>query len=459
MASDASVISTAPPLSGNLRFRLSLMMFLEFFIWGAWLPVSFGLFPAMGFDETQQSLLHICFPISAILAMFFGNQFVDRNFAAEKFLALSHLLGGGALLAFGALAWQSFQPDAAPANFYIFLALMAVHCLFYVPTISVTNTLAFANVNDPQRDFGTLRLFGTIGWILASWPFVFILVDWAKVPDMAAAGGVIGWLGKALGTPLEGRALSQGTSWAFMTGGLGALLLGVFSFSLPHTPPKKIHEPGKSLAWVEAFSYLKKPFLLVLFFTTWIDATVHDGFFYYANSYLQHVGVPSNWTQVAMSVGQIAEILTMYSLGYVLSKLGWRYTMIIGILGHTLRFGLWALAPNPYVAVSMNLAHGICYAFYFATLYILVDEYFPKDARTSAQGLFNFLILGMGPLTSRLVWGRLQALFTTGDTIENKVVNWSQLLLVPAGAAFFAAILLLLFFHPPKSSGSIKVSH
>src|SRR6185436_2829901 len=193
-------------------------------------------------------------------------------------------------------------------------------------------------------------------------------------------------------------------------------------------------EGDNSLAWLEAMKFLAYPFIFVLFVVTFIDATVHDGFFFYAFTYLGKVGVPSNWIQPAMSVGQIAEIATMAFLGYVLKNLGWRYTMILGILGHTARFAVFALVPNPYCAVAVNVLHGICYAFFFATLYILVDEVFPKDARTSAQGLFNFLILGLGPIASRYIWPALQREYTS----KEGVVEYSKLLLYPSGAALIA---------------------
>jgi hypothetical protein len=433
--------------------RLSVMMFLEFFIWGAWLPPSFGYFGAgaLGFDEWQQFGLNIAFPVSAIIAMFFGNQFVDRNFAAEKFLAFSHFVGGLAMLGFGYLAWTAFQTGGTVPNYWLFFACMAIHCLFYVPTISVTNTIAFANIQDAQNDFGKVRLWGTIGWIAASWPFIFILADWAKIPSMDQAGGFVNWLGAALGTSLSGQALNQGKAWAFLAAGIASIVLAAFSLGLPHTPPKPAVDAEKSLAWLEAMKLLRYPFLFVLFIVTYIDATVHDGFFYFAFTYLGKVGVPSNWIQPAMSVGQIAEIATMAFLGVVLKKLGWRTTMIIGILGHTVRFAVFAFVPNPVAAVAVNVLHGVCYAFFFATLYILVDEVFPKDARTSAQGLFNFLILGLGPITARYVWPALEK----ANTVDG-VVNYNPLLLYPSGAAFVAAILLLLFFHPPKSTAEME---
>jgi hypothetical protein len=443
----------------GVRWKLSVMMFLEFLIWGAWLPQSFGFFGkgGLGFETWQTQLLNCAFPVAAIIAMFAANQFVDRNFSAERFLAFSHLIGGLTMLAFGYLAWDYFREataETAPPNFWIFFALMAVHCFFYVPTFSVVNTMAFANLADPQRDFGPVRLWGTIGWIAVSWPFIFILTDWANVPSREAAGSFLDWLGAVFGTPLKGQALNQGKSWAFLVAGIASLMLAAFSLTLPHTPPRPAAKGDNSLAWLEAMKLLKQPFLLVLFIVTFIDATVHDGFFFYAFTYLEKVGVPSNWVQPAMSVGQIAEIATMAFLGYVLKTFGWRTTMVIGILGHAARFAVFALVQDPIAAVAINVVHGICYAFFFATLYIFVDEFFPKDARTSAQGLFNFLIFGMGPLASRIIWDPLQKVFTVDGTII-----YSQLLLIPSGAAIVAALLLVFFFHPPAKPVPKTIGH
>ena len=160
-----------------IRLKLILMMVLEFFIWGAWFPLIFGYLPSLGFSAGEQSWILNAFPIAAIVGMFFSNQFADRNFAAEKFLAVSHLIGGVAMLS---LAYtQSFWP---------FFCAMLVHCLLYVPTISITNSIAFAHMKDPQKEFGIVRMGGTIGWILAAWPFTFILVDWDKVHAAAPDG-------------------------------------------------------------------------------------------------------------------------------------------------------------------------------------------------------------------------------------------------------------------------------
>src|ERR1700736_364798 len=139
--------------TSNTQLKLIVMMVLEFFIWGAWLPLIFGYLPSLKFSPAEQGLILNAFPIAAIVGMFFSNQFADRNFSAERFLAFSHLVGGLAMLGLSQVT-----------SFPLFFALMLVHCLFYVPTISITNSVAFANMKDPQREFGLVRVGGTIGW-------------------------------------------------------------------------------------------------------------------------------------------------------------------------------------------------------------------------------------------------------------------------------------------------------
>jgi nucleoside transporter len=430
-----------------IRTRLSIMMFLEFFIWGAWYPLVFGYLPAIGFDGNQQFLVLAGFNVAAIVAMFFSTQFADRNFAAERFLAVSQLIGGVSMLAL-----------AATKSFWPFLIFMYLHCLLYVPTISITNSIAFANIKDPQRDFGLVRLWGTIGWIAASWPFVFLLVDWNMVNALQRSGHVpnfISWLGAVLGTPKTGAALVQATTYTFFVAGIASLVLAAFSLLLPHTPPKPAAKGESQLAWLEAAKLLKVPFMLVLFVVTFIDATVHQFYFFWTGRYLMSIGIPGNWVMPAMSVGQFAEIGTMAVLGAFLKRLGWRWTMTIGIMGHCVRFAVFALLPYPAPAVAVNVLHGICYAFFFATVYIFVDEFFPKDARSSAQGLFNLLILGLGPLVGNFLGPRLGSYFSHKASDGTDIVNFSQMFLIPSGAALIAAIILMLLFHPPAKAVTV----
>ncbi|MDB6120618.1 MAG: yegT, partial [Verrucomicrobiaceae bacterium] len=200
-----------------------------------------------------------------------------------------------------------------------------------------------------------------------------------------------------------------------------------------------------------------KPFLLILFIVTFIDATIHNGYFLMANGFLKSVGIKPEWVMPVMSIGQIAELLTMAMLGKALTRLGWKTTMIIGILGHAARYAVFAYMPTSQpMIIAVQVLHGICYAFFFATLYIFIDAAFPKDVRSSAQGLFNLLVLGLGDLSAKWLFFPLQASLTVDG-----VTNYKQLFLVPTGMALVAAVLLLFFFSPPKelSTKDIEVGH
>ena len=394
------------------RFKLFLMMVLEIAIWGAWQVQIFNYMPMLKFEQWQQNLAGSMFGIASVVGIFFSNQFADRNFSAEKFLAFSHLVGGLALI--GAAFAKDFTP---------FFLCFLLYGLFYVPTISVTNAVAFAHLKDPARDFGLVRMGGTVGWIVVSWPLIFLLSANSTVTEMR---------------------------WIFLVAAIISFALAAFSLTLPHTPPKKAGEgAAESLAWLEAVKLLGVPYVLILFIVTLIDSTIHNGYFVLIGGFLRNtIKIPDNWINAITTIGQVAEIVTMVILGGVLKKIGWKWTMILGILGHCLRFATFAFFDKPeYQAliVAVQVLHGICYAFFFATLYIFVDAVFPKDIRTSAQGLFNLLVLGAGLVIANFWFGSLKALWTDA----NGVVNYHKLFLVPTGLAVAAMLLLLLFFKPP----------
>jgi nucleoside transporter len=402
-------------MNSHIKLKLFLMMVLEFFIWGAWLPLIWGYMgkDGLNFTGSQTALVGSAFAIASIVGIFFSNEFADRKFAAEKFMAFSHLVGGLAILG------MFFVKD-----FPTFFGLMLVHSLLYVPTISVANSLAFANVRDAAKDFGFVRMGGTVGWILASWPLYFILQGKVGVEAAMAAKNI------------------------FLVAGIASLLLSAYSLSLPHTPPKPSTNAADRFAWLKAGKFLALPFLAVLFVVTFIDATIHNGYFVMAGGFLGKAGIKPENIMPVMSIGQIAEILTMLGLAVVLSKLGWRVTMILGILGHAARFAVFAFCPdNTNLLIAVQVLHGICYAFFFATVYIFIDEAFPKDVRSSAQGLFNLLILGLGDLAAKWIFIPLAEHYTVDG-----VTDYKSLFLVPTGLALAAAVLLALCFRP-KSFG------
>lgn len=404
--------STTPP-PGK---KLFIMMILEFFIWGAWLPLIWGYMgkDGLNFTDIQITWVGSAFAIASVIGIFFSNQFADRNFEAQKFMAFSHLVGGLAILA---MYWAT--------SFPVFFGLMLIHSLFYVPTISVSNSIAFTHLKDATKEFGLVRMGGTIGWILAAWPLYFVLQGKSGAEAVAASRNI------------------------FLVSGVASLALAVFSLGLPHTPPRPAGNGDGRFAWLRAAKFLSKPFLLVLFIVTFIDSTIHNGYFLMAGGFLgsKVVGIKPEWIMPVMSIGQIAEILTMAVLGMVLARLGWKTTMILGILGHAARFGIFAFMPTSQpMIIAVQVLHGICYAFFFATLYIFIDAAFPKDVRSSAQGLFNLLVLGLGDLAAKWFFIPLQGKLTAADGS----VDYHGLFLWPTGLALGAAVLLLFAFWPPK---------
>jgi len=410
------VSSLTPSPVQSSRGSLFVMMALEIAIWGAWQIKIFPYMGMLGFTAGQQAWVGSLFGIAALVGMFFSNQFADRNFSAERFLAFSHVVGGCALIA------TSFA-----TTFPVFFTFFLIYNLFYVPTLSVTNSLAFANLKDPAKDFGFVRMGGTVGWIVVSWPFIFLLGDAADAHQ---------------------------TRWVFIVAAIISFVLAGFSLTLPHTPPKRDVQGIDRLAWLRAAKLLATPYVAILFAVTLIDAVIHNGYFIVIDSFLTHVGISPKMTMVVSSIGQVAEIVTMLALGMVLKKIGWKWTMIIGIMGHAARYGVFALFGEPnfaWLIVAVQVLHGICYAFFFATVYIFVDAVFPKDVRTSAQGLANLLILGVGMVLASQIFPRLMAAFTTSSGIPGTPVgvDYHRLFLVPTGLAILGILMLALFFKPP----------
>jgi len=401
----------------GVRARLFVMMVLQLAVWGAWAPKLFPYMGMLGFTPWQQSLVGSCWGVAAVVGIFFSNQFADRNFAAERFLALSHAISGVALVGV-----------AFSGTFWPFFACYLVYSLLYVPTLSVTNSIAFANLTNPARDFGTVRMGGTVGWVMVSWPFIFLL---------------------------GAQATAEQVRWIFLVAAIVSFAMAAYALTLPHTPPKRDAPGIDKLAWRRAVKFLGVPFVAVLFLVTFIDSVIHNGYFVMADAFLTNrVGIAGNLSMVVLSLGQLAEIVTMLILGPVLVRLGWKLTMIIGILGHAARFAVFAFfADSMPVIIAIQLLHGICYAFFFATVYIFVDAAFPKDVRSSAQGLFNLLILGVGGVAASFLFPSLISRLT-----EAGVVDYRTLFLAPTGMALVAVLLLALFFRPPER-GPAAVEH
>ena len=244
----------------------------------------------------------------------------------------------------------------------------------------------------------------------------------------------------------------------FIVSGIASLALAAFSLVLPLTPPSS--RRGEPFAPFEAIKLLARPSILVLFIVTFFDSLIHNCYYFWTSRYLKSIGLPENWIAPAMSIGQVMEVVAMAILGFLIKRLGWRRTMIFGILAQSIRFGVYALGDRDLLwpVIAVNVVHGFAYACFFAAVFIYVDENFPEDVRTSAQGLFNLMILGISQFASGFLWGGLGDYFTETSLVDGrtiKVIDYHHLFLVPFGLSLLSAVMLAVFFRPsPVGAGT-----
>lgn len=405
-------------MNGSVRVRLSVMMFLEYVIWGAWLPLLNNYLDQIGMSGDQKGWINSAFALASLVTIMIGGQLADKYFAAQRVLGVCQLFAAIAILLIPMFP-----------TFEMVMTLMLLHCVFYAPTMALTNAISFANLPD-SKDFGAIRLWGTIGWIAASVPMILLLDPGYR---------------KEFGLPPQ-----VDYSVIFYVSGAAAFALAVFSLVLPHTPPMANKEEASSFG--KALGVLTQPVMLVLFIVTFMDMIVHSAYFFFTGRFLGHLGVPSPWIMPAMSVGQIAEIFTMMILATVIKKLGWKLTLTLGILGHAVRFFVFYLCTPEmlWLAIVINVLHGVCYAFFFAAVFIYIDEHFPKDIRNNAQGLFNVAVLGIGVLIGNLVWGKVESMYTGPEPA--KALDFPGIFSVATGAALVTAVFFIIAFHPPRTS-------
>lgn len=392
-----------PPLDLGLRLRLSVMMFLEFAIWGSWFtvynlyclkPVAAG---GLGFTGTQVGSIYGTMALGAIFSTMLAGQLADRVMASEWLMAISHLLGAGLLYAMA-------QIHDYNTLWWVALA----YALVYNPTLAIANSISFANVPDATRDFPSLRVLGTIGWIA-----VGIAVSVIFPKDQQATN-----------KPL------------LLAAGLSGVL-GLFSFALPHTPPSR--KSGDPLPFLKAFKLLLEPSFGIFFAISFV-ITIALAFYYtFAGNFLESVGVKS--VAAVMTIGQGSEIVFLLMLPLALKKFGMKGVLVVGMAAWAVRYGLFAIGA-PYLLVLAGIAlHGVCFDFFLAAGFIYTDNSAPSDIRGSAQALFSFLTYGVGMWIGNLVSGKVVDACTV-----NGVVNWHRTWTAPAiGAAVCLVIFLLLW--------------
>lgn len=376
--------------------RLSLMMFLQYAVWGAWLPILGRYLSAhLHFTGGEIGLIAgTAGAVGAIFAPFIAGQLADRYFSAERFMAISMLVGG--VIQF-LLASQT--------TFLAWLCFSVAYSIIYMPTIAISNSLAFSHLRDPEHQFPPIRLWGTIGWIAVSWVFPMVWLqtglEFQSVPPFLK------------GT--ERPDVIERLADAMRLSGILSVAYGVYCFVLPHTPPKQSVE---KIAFAKAFGLLRNPGLAVLTLAALPISIIHTIYFIQTPQFLPTLaGVRDADVQPAMSIGQFSEIFILAGLGFLLRRLGFKWVLVIGTLSYVLRYLIFSLGePTPLVVASQAL-HGVCFSCFYAAAFIYVERIAPVDVRHSAQTVFGIIILGLGPLLVSPVLGKITDCSTLDTTI------------------------------------------
>ncbi|MCA9304292.1 MAG: MFS transporter [Phycisphaerales bacterium] len=423
---------------------LSLLMFFQYAVWGVWLPYLASYLGAdpivdasgartgggLGFSGAQIGwILGLAGSIGAIAAPFLAGQIADRFINAEKYLGILLIIGG--LIKFATASAHSYES---------FMLLSIGYSIAYMPTLALTNSIAFAHLENPDRSFGPVRTWGTIGWIVASnaFPLVWLQTNLhpTALPPFLA------------GTPKPDQAGLIAD--ALRVSGVGAVLYGVWAMlMLPKTPPTRSSE--HPLAFLNAFGLFTKPGLLVITIVALPIAMIHQVYFIRTSPFLEAIGFDTAYVGPIMSIGQVSEIVFLTLLGYFLKRLGFRWVLALGCLAYFLRFALFAIATEEtrWIAASSNALHGLCYGFFFAGAYIYVERVAPKDLRHSAQTVFAIIILGVGPVLAGFYNGWLS---TIGKETDGAITDWGSLWWVQGVIGLVCAVLIAAAFRMDPGS-------
>lgn len=427
---------------GN-RVRLSVMMFLQYFIWGAWF-VTLGTYLSTAKDADGNRIFSDSFvgdaygtaAIAALIAPFFVGMIADRFFSTERLLFVLHIAGGVLLYLLSGVR--------TPTLFY---AGLIAYFLAYMPTLALTNSISFHHLDDPAREFPGIRVSGTIGWIIAG----------LIVGSLFIAGQQFGLkferpfglpFAAQLGDQLGPEAKIEPTVIPMWIAAGAELLLGVFCLVLPHTPPSR-REGGQTFGDVlglDALALMKQWSFFVFVVGSFLICIPLQFYYTFTNPFLNELKVPN--AAAIQTYGQMSEIVFMLLMPLFFARLGVKWMMLVGMAAWTIRYvlfaygdagsGLWML----YIGLIL---HGVCYDFFFVTGQIYVDNKAPVHVRAAAQGFIAFVTLGLGLFVGSIVSGRVVGHYATpADAIAH---NWHSIWLVPAAMAGVVMVLFALMFH------------
>lgn len=409
--------------AGSLNTRLSVMMFLQYAIWGAWLPLFFDyLTGKRGLKPEDAGVLFAVSAIGALIAPFVFGQIADRVFSTEKLLGILHL-GGAALM------WKLGDIT----DFKMLVVFGLCYSMLYSPTMALTNSLAFHHLVDRDRDFPKVRLWGTIGWI-------------------AVGIGMGQWL---LRHYIEGnRNIADGYADSFKVASVIGALMGLYSFSLPKTPPAKGKE---TLAFAKALKYIGKQPLVTLFLVCFPVACIHQFYFVRTVDFLKNQKIETPLIDQIfgrgggpMTIGQIAEILVLALVPMFAKMTGRKTLLLIGLAAYVLRFAVFAYLPSAATVFPALALHGLCFGFVFFLSFMIIDEETPTDVRATAQSLFNLVIVGIGIIVGNLMAGWIGKAATTSAG----TTDYQKLFSIPMWIAVGCFLIILLAYPAKKKAAA-----
>ncbi|NLS96940.1 MAG: nucleoside permease [Planctomycetaceae bacterium] len=414
--------------------RFYVMMFLQYAVYGLWLPIAARFLSAdpaaggLGFSDFQIGMIiAVAGAVGAMTAPFIAGQIADRYAAPSRCLAV--LLAVGGTIKF-ITAWQT--------SYAAWLWLSIAYAVLFMPTLSLTNSLALAHLPDPKRQFPRVRAVGTFAWIAVAWAFPMI---WLQ------SGLEFRWLPPFF----TGQELPNAPARmidSVRVAGVVSVGYAVFCwFCLPRTRPKK--EAGRTFAFAKAFALVRHRSFAVLVGATLLLSIIHCFYFVQMSKFLAAIGLADAYIMPAMSLGQFAEILALAVLGPSLSRLGFRTVITLGAFCYFLKYAFFGttLLPLP-VIVAAQLIHGFSFAFFFAASFIYVDRIAPPDTRYSAQTVFMLVILGVGPLVAGPLNGWLSAACTPAGGTLNYSIFWYT----AAAAGMLATLLVAVLFRDETRS-------
>lgn len=400
----------------TMNARLSVMMFLQFFIWGGWF-VTLGTFLATGLGASggQIGLAFSTQSWGAIIAPFVIGLIADRWFNAERILAVLHLLGA-------VLLYQLYRA----ADFATFYPYVLAYMIAYMPTLALANSVAFRQMQDPAREFSRIRVWGTIGWIVAGL-VISMVFAWDSAPGIA------------------GGALRK----TFLMSAIASLLLGLYSFTLPATAPLQASGERQVLRQVlglDALGLLKDRSYLIFFLASILICIPLAFYYQNANPFLAEIGVANPTAK--MAIGQVSEVLFMLLLPLFIARFGIKIALLVGMLAWVLRYVLFAYGSGGEAVALLLIGialHGVCYDFFFVCGQIYTDAKTPERFRSSAQGLITLATYGLGMLIGFWVAGKVTDHYASGMRHD-----WQSIWLFPAGFAAVVLVGFCLMFRPER---------